>query len=308
MGDPTYFRVKSGSNPHTRNRWGLKKKVITEKAVRQWRHFVDELLELGVYVLTVPPVQKYPGMVFPANAGVVIDRNDVSPFSEKTFLLSNLTPGRSGEDVYYREYFARLGFKIQQSVYKFEGEADFFPAGPYYIFTYGKVMRQRFTFYWSLPPYKRIYGFRTDIRSREILEKLVPHKEILSCELIDERFYHGDTVLCSFGPEFSFLMAYLPAIEKNAREMLKDKFKDKLIELSDKDAHQYAANSIYVETIEGKFLIMPTGVSQRLMDRVKEMKITPVQVNVSEFFEKGGGSLKCMILDLGPVASKPILE
>ena len=135
----------------------------------------------------------------------------------------------------------------------------------------------------------------------------IPYREIISCELVDEWFYHGDTVLCSFGPEFSFLLAYLPALEKNARENLKKRFKDKLIELDELDGRQYAANSIYVETMEGRFMIMPTGVSQRLMDQVKEIGVTPVQIDVSEFFEKGGGSLKCMILDLGPVASKPVL-
>lgn len=308
MGDPAFFRVKSGSNPHTRNRWGIKKKVLTDKAIRQWRHFVDELMDLGVYVLTVPPVKKYPGMVFPANAGVVIERNECKPFSEKIFVLSNLTPGRLGEDVYYREYFTRLGFQIQQSIYKFEGEADFFPAGPYYIFTYGKVIRQKFVFHPGLPPYKRIYGFRTDIRSRESLQKLIPYREIISCELMDERFYHGDTALCSFGPDFSFLLAYLPALDRKSGDQLKEKFKDKLIVLNQEDALRYAANSIYAETLEGKFMIMPAGVSRRLMDQVKEIGAIPVQIDVSEFFEKGGGSLKCMILDLGPVAEKPVLE
>jgi hypothetical protein len=45
---------------------------------------------------------------------------------------------------------------------------------------------------------------------------------------------------------------------------------------------------------------MPEGVSDELLARVRERGVEPVQVDVSEFLAKGGGSVKCMILDLGP--------
>jgi hypothetical protein len=35
---------------------------------------------------------------------------------------------------------------------------------------------------------------------------------------------------------------------------------------------------------------------------VRERKVTPIAADVSEFLKKGGGSVKCMIGDLGPVA------
>jgi N-dimethylarginine dimethylaminohydrolase len=43
-------------------------------------------------------------------------------------------------------------------------------------------------------------------------------------------------------------------------------------------------------------------VSERLLDEVKERGVTPVVVDVSEFLKKGGGSVKCMIGDLGPLS------
>ena len=46
---------------------------------------------------------------------------------------------------------------------------------------------------------------------------------------------------------------------------------------------------------------MPGGVSERLQAQVRERGVTPVVVDVSEFLKKGGGSVKCMIGDLGPV-------
>jgi N-dimethylarginine dimethylaminohydrolase len=46
---------------------------------------------------------------------------------------------------------------------------------------------------------------------------------------------------------------------------------------------------------------MPGGVSERLQAQLRERGVHPVVVDVSEFLKKGGGSVKCMIGDLGPV-------
>ena len=43
------------------------------------------------------------------------------------------------------------------------------------------------------------------------------------------------------------------------------------------------------------------GVSELLLDRVRERGVTPLPIDVSEFLKKGGGSVKCMIGDLGVV-------
>jgi hypothetical protein len=49
------------------------------------------------------------------------------------------------------------------------------------------------------------------------------------------------------------------------------------------------------------FLFMPGGVSERLQAQVRERGVTPVPVDVSEFLKKGGGSVKCIIGDVGVV-------
>jgi N-dimethylarginine dimethylaminohydrolase len=46
---------------------------------------------------------------------------------------------------------------------------------------------------------------------------------------------------------------------------------------------------------------MPNGLSDRLLAQVRERGVEPVCVDVSEFLKKGGGSVKCMIGDLGPM-------
>ena len=46
---------------------------------------------------------------------------------------------------------------------------------------------------------------------------------------------------------------------------------------------------------------MPAGISERLRAQIRERGTTPITVDVSEFLKKGGGSVKCMVADLGPV-------
>ena len=53
---------------------------------------------------------------------------------------------------------------------------------------------------------------------------------------------------------------------------------------------------------------MPGGVSERLCAQVRERGVTPIPVDVSEFLKKGGGSVKCMIGDLGAVDSASVSE
>ncbi len=54
----------------------------------------------------------------------------------------------------------------------------------------------------------------------------------------------------------------------------------------------------------------PQGISSALEDRIRALGVRPETVDVSEFYKKGGGSVKCMIGDLGVVlpSSAPALE
>jgi len=49
---------------------------------------------------------------------------------------------------------------------------------------------------------------------------------------------------------------------------------------------------------------MPDGVSERLLAEVRERGVTPIAVDVSEFLKKGGGSVECMIGDLGVITER----
>ena len=307
LGDPAHFSVKGGANPHTRTRWGTRRSVDRALAIRQWQHLRDLLRDLGLHVLVVPPDPAQPGLVYPANAGFMKDVDAEQPLASRRFTLANLLPSRAGEKPHYRRVLESAGIPCSEldPAYRFEGEADFFPAGGLYLLTHGRLERQRFVPAWGFPPWRRVYGFRTDARVEPLLRAIVgSEREILRIELRLEAHYHGDTALCSFGPGRRFLLAYRAALDPSALGRLRERFREHLIEIRDEDARRYAANSFTYTPPDGSdsFLVVPAGLSDHLLARIRERKVTPLPVDVSEFLKKGGGSVKCMIGDLGAVA------
>ncbi len=291
MGDPTHFSVVGGANPHTRGRYGRKKTVDRELAKRQWARLREQLLEMGLRVEVIPPDPAHPGLVYPANAGFR---------SGDAFILSNLTPTRAGEQPAYRRAIQRLGLRCYTIKSRFEGEADLFPADDRCIFTFGGIERQRFVPRLGWPPWRRIYGFRSEPESLAEIEAIRPLGcNVLRIRLVDERYYHGDTCLCSFGPRREFLLAYPPVIEPASLATLGAAFGDQLIEISDADASIYAANSFAFVREGTPFLVMPEGITSSLQRAVRERGVEILSADVSEFHKKGGGSVKCMIGDLG---------
>src|SRR5260370_14665231 len=160
MGEPLYFSVKGGANPHTRNILGLKKRVDPELARRQWHTMATTLLAYGAEVLVVEPHELLPGLVYPPNAGVLY-RLEGSPAGQKVFHLANLLPSRAPDREVYRSFIRSIGFVTNEVEARFEGEADFFPAGAYMLFTHGRIDRQRFVPTIRLPPWKRVNGVRS---------------------------------------------------------------------------------------------------------------------------------------------------
>jgi N-dimethylarginine dimethylaminohydrolase len=300
MGDPAFFRIKAGANPHTRTRWGFRKTVDRRRAVEQWHRLARTLGDLGVDVYVLPAVEPCPGMVFPANAGFLSRTHEPSPIGGKPFHLSKLLPGRAEETRVYAQFLRAMGFEVKESTIRFEGEADFFPAGGVYLFTSGPIRTQRFVYSPGWPPYRRVYGFRSAPAALDELSALHPSDTILPLSLARETHYHGDTCLCAFGPAREFLLAYLPALSAASAARLRERFGEKLLPLSDEDGELFSANSFQVDGPE-PVLVMPHTATAALQARVRERGVRPIPVDVSEFLSKGGGAVKCMVGDLGPL-------
>lgn len=306
LGDPSHFRIRAGGNPHTRDRWGRRKRVDPARAAAQWEGLRRALEGQGVRVHVVPAEEGLPGLVFPANAGF--------RFGD-TVYLSNLNPARAGEREHYRRVVSSLGLAVRDlpTDRAFEGEADLIPVGhpsgdprrTVHLFTHGRLDRPHWVPCFGIPPYRWIYGFRSDFQALGAVQSIVRPLEVLPLELCDERHYHGDTVLCSFGPHREFLLCHLPGLTGPAQAALRQRFGDRLIPLSDEDGRAFAANSFQLSVDaygeRRHVLLLPDGASQALYERVRQTGVIPFPVDVSEFLEKGGGAVKCMLLDLGPM-------
>ncbi len=298
MGDPAHFRVRGGANPHTRTRWGFRKTVNHGLAREQWGLLKNLLTDHGVTVHVVPARESSPGLVFPANAGFLADLHEPWPREKKTFYLSQMLPSRRAEQALYGEFLKALGFRVEAFPRRFEGEADFFPAGDVFLFTSGVLENQRFVPRRGWPPYRRVYGFRSDPAALADLKSLC-HREILALTLVRETHYHGDTCLCAFGPRREFLLAYLPALAEESQNRLAARFGKNLVPLSREDGELFSANSFQIDSLR-PLLVMPHTVTERLRDQIRERGVDVEATDVSEFMTKGGGSVKCLIGDLGP--------
>ena len=308
MGDPKHFGVHGGANPHTRNLLGIKRRVSSTIAYHQWHALARTLTDHGAEVCVIQAHPQLSGLVYPANAGFLYPLNSggsYGPSSGKTFYLSHLLPTRAGEREVYRPFIRAIGYQTHDIQARFEGEADFFPAGAFMLFTHGVIERQRFVPRFGIPPWKRIYGFRSETAALDELRAIIGERPVLDLELCLEAHYHGDTVLCSFGAEREFLLAYMAGLTMKSRETLLQAFGNRLVELAEHDAALYAANSFQIDHGGRSFLFMPEGISDELINEIRTRSVEPVLINVSEFLAKGGGSIKCMILDLGPRDQQP---
>jgi N-dimethylarginine dimethylaminohydrolase len=309
MGDPKHFGVHGGANPHTRNVLGIRKRVNAMIAHRQWHSLARAFVSYGTEVCVIQGHPELSGLVYPANAGFLYplasNARDRASSEAKSFYLAHLLPTREAEREIYRAFIRSMGYQTYDIQARFEGEADFFPAGRFMLFTHGVIERQRFVPRFGLPPWRRVYGFRSETAALDELRRIIGERPVLELELCLEAHYHGDTVVCSFGPEREFLLAYMPGLTPASRDRLRDSFGNHVIELSEHDGALYAANSFQIDDGGALCLFLPEGVSDGLVNEIRARSVEPVLVNVSEFLAKGGGSIKCMILDLGPRDEQP---
>lgn len=300
LGDPSHFRIKAGRNAYTRNALGFRKKVDLGRAKSQWQNFKGTLEGLGAQIHVVPAHPDLPGLVFPANAGFLHPKYERIPLANKTFYLSTLIAHRAAETQIHRKLIESLGPRIGTFAEPFEGEADFFPCGEFYIFTYGDVVPMGFRPRLGIPPWYFRFSHRSGASNLDALQKIVAPAPVLALKLSDPRYYHGDTAFFAFGPKREYLLAYLEALDAPSREKLTRHLGSRLIPLSKADAEGFAANSFQMETPDGPRILFPPGLSDALLKSVSKIGVPYSTVDVSEFFSKGGGSIKCMICDLGP--------
>lgn len=256
---PDFFEVSYVINPWME---GNIQGSDNSLAKKQWQNLVA-IIEQFADVVLVEPVKGLPDMVFTANAGFVRgDRVIVSTFEH---------PERQGETPVFTKWFEDNGFQTVQLPYSFEGAGDALIDHTNDVVFCG-------------------YGHRSAKQAAWDIE-IEFHSHAAPLRLIDDKFYHLDTCFCPLTAGFT--LYYPAAFDDVSIEAIKYFIdEDKLIEVSEEDALNFACNAVNL----GDIIIM-NKCSANLQHQLNVIGFTVYQTDLSEFM-KAGGSAKCLTLKL----------
>ncbi|MFO8040121.1 MAG: TIGR00300 family protein [Sodalinema sp.] len=233
-----------------------------DRAESQWEG-LHKILKDHAIVDLVEPQKGVPDMVFTANAGLVLGDNVV--------LSRFYHPERQGEEPYFKQWFEDNGF----TVYELPKDLPFEGAGDALLDREGRWL-------WAG------YGFRSELDSHPYLAKWLDI-EVISLQLVDNRFYHLDTCFCPLTN--GYLLYYPPAFDFYSNRLIEMRVPpEKRIIVNDDDAGNFACNAVNV----GDVVVM-NQVSDSLSRRLSDVGFTVIQTPLSEFL-KAGGAAKCLTL------------
>jgi N-dimethylarginine dimethylaminohydrolase len=232
-----------------------------ERSLRQWDALVATLRDVGAEIETIEPTAGLPDMVFTANGGLVWgDR----------FVSSRFThPQRAGEVGHFDAWFASQG----SSVTKLPGDPLFEGAGD------------------ALPFRDRLvsgYRIRSEFDAHTALAKTLD-VEVLSVELVDQRFYHLDLTFCPLDDDHALVVP--DAWDHYGRDVVSSLVPSP-IELTPDEALAFCANSVVI----GHTIVM-SACTPRLETELRAIGFDVVVCEVDEF-QKAGGGIRCLTLAL----------
>jgi N-dimethylarginine dimethylaminohydrolase len=257
MCPPQHFGVLYEINP-----W-MHREVAVDPArsVAQWDNLVATLGNVGAEVSVIEPVEGLPDMVFTANAGLVWGDGFVSTEFRHA--------ERSGEVVHFESWFASHRF----DVVKLAGHPYFEGAGD------------------ALPFRDRLvagYRIRSEFDAHTALAKTLD-VEVLSVELVDQRFYHLDLTFCPLDDRHALVVP--EAWDHYGRDVMEALVPEPVV-LEPDEAIDFSANSVVV----GNTIVMP-ACSPRLESVLRDLGFD-VRVCPVDEFQKAGGGVRCLTLAL----------
>jgi N-dimethylarginine dimethylaminohydrolase len=274
---PTTFEIlpmQHGQNPYIATR----PHIQNEKAATQHKALAT-VFEHRI-ICTLPDTKvRLPDIVFVANGGLALPR-----LRAPLVLLPNMKfAQRKAELPFLRDMFRQLGIPTMDypGSEPFEGQAEL---------------------KWFAGGTKAIggYGFRSTKKSFDALKKLfkkiyqgagLEPPEILAVPLESADYYHLDVAMLEFGGDRCIVhkRAFSPASIKKMRDFLGGAGAVQVIDVAD----SFCLNSV----IDGDTLIthILDAPVKKLLEELTGKTVQ--QVDTSEF-EKSGGSVRCMNLDV----------
>jgi len=274
--DPAHFEVAYTINPWMQpGAWGADPAGSRRAARIAFSNLVAALKGAGAEVEIMPGVPGAPDLVFPANAGVVLDgRATLARFRH---------PERQVEEPHFQRAFQRLraGGLLEEILVLSdgclqEGAGDFI-----WHAARGHV--------WAG------YGPRTNRKGLDAVAEFFG-REVVALELATERFYHLDTCFCPLpGGE---VLYYPPAFTAEGLRRIRTVVPAcDLIEATDDDAARFCVNAVAFDRI-----IIMAEASDQLKGRLGERGYRVIDVGLDPFILSGGGAY-CMTLRLDNVSA-----
>jgi N-dimethylarginine dimethylaminohydrolase len=269
--EPTYFDVSYVINPWMEpGRWAADPAHHLAAAQSGAASLMAALRDAGAEVEIVDGVPGLPDLVFPANAGIVLDRR-VLP---ARFAHAE----RRGEEAPYRAAFDTL---VARGLLD---EVGTLPEGCFQEGAGDCIWDVRRGFFWSG------FGQRSAARAADEIAAYFG-RTLQRLELVSPRFYHLDVCFCPLaGGE---ILYYPPAFAPAALSLIRDLVSpEDLIEATDEDAGRFCVNAVSLD----RSVIMAKA-APHLKDRLAERGYTVREVDLSPFIMAGGGAY-CMTLRL----------
>lgn len=288
MCEPTGYTVNYEINPY------MKASIIDPAlALRQWRSVKDALIDGGAEVTVVPGDERYPDMVFAANAAQIIQGSCF-----KTAILAKFrSEHRAGETELWAARMPTFidvlmsfnkGINYGSSSNFFEGQGDVVTMYARYDPTVGQL-------------YRYVVGFdqRTSISGARLLSGMLREfsttAEVTRVKLRSPHFYHLDT--CVFSGDKACLVIK-DAIDPNYYEGLIGALQamnpnKPIINVTEHEGKTLCCNMVQTSDDTVVSGLLP----QRVRQQLKDVGYKCIEVDTSEFL-KAGGSVRCMTLDL----------
>ncbi len=256
MCPPTYFKIAYSINP-----WMTTgTQVDQQKVVADWQKLVFTYQDLGYVVQFISPVKSLPDMVFSTDSAVIVDGVAYGArFRYKE---------RQPEAPPYFTRFEEIGLTVKPLTNTAEG-GDFRLAGH-------RILAG--------------YGFRTDEPAHREVEQL-SGKEVVSLELVSDKYYHLDTALTVVDEDKNLIAYYEEAFSPEALQRLRTLYPDAII------CEQETANVFGLNCFaDGKNVVI-TKEATKLINELKVRGYNVVSVDLGELLLAGGGG-RCATLEI----------
>ena len=269
--DAGHFEVSYVINPWmTPDAWSKDREGYRLRSLTASAALKSALEAAGADVLKIDGAAGLPDMVFPANAGIVLDR--------RAILARFRYPERQGEERVFLAAFNRL---------KTQGLLDVVEQFPDGVFQEGAgdcIWDAGRGHFWAG------FGPRSMREAIPVIEQFFA-APVVPLELISERFYHLD--VCFLPLSGGEVVYYPPAFSEAAKDTIRAIVPaDKLIEASDEDAAGFCVNAVNI----GRNIVMATPPA-RLKAVLGERGYNVTAVDLTPFMMAGGGAY-CMTLRL----------